>query len=157
MNKQSDNHPQPSYERHIQSVVKDFIAALPDLKAERDRVLAKLGELNNKIQAAEMLVKAFVRPGFIVGDEPQPLPQLPPSTDRAPRRLVYAHVEQVLASGQGYSAVDLRNEINERFKIHYSVASIYRALRKGNADGKYASRDGTWGLKRPKLISKVHQ
>lgn len=132
-----------SIERHMEEVVKDFKAALPQLKNERDQLLTKLKALNAKIQAAEMLINAF---DDSPPDESQKVAASTPS-GRAPRRLVYDHVGKVLASGQQYSVSNLRREIDQRFRIRYGIASLYRALKAGLKDGKYVNQDGSWRAK----------
>jgi hypothetical protein len=75
-----------------------------------------------------------------------PAPQRTPG-GRAPRGLVYKHVEEILKDGNGHKQLELRSEIQKRFSIEYGNSSIYRALDKGRADGRYKLDSGKWSVK----------
>lgn len=149
--------------RHIEVLVKDFKVALPQLKAKQQHVLAELHKLNEQIQAAETVIQAFdgqlpEEPWqttakaksrvMLKAKAPAPTP-----SGRAPNKQVYDHVGQVLAGGQEFRASHLRRELEKRFGIHYSFASVYRALTAGRDAGRYENRDGVWRERRNRRVT----
>lgn len=149
--------------RRIEVLVKDFNAALPQLKAKQQRILAELHKLNEQIQAAETVIQAF--DGRLPEEPwqttarassrvmPKASAPAPTPSGRAPNKQVYDHVGQVLAGGQEYGASELRRVLEKRFGIPYSFASVYRALTAGRDAGRYENRDGVWRERRTRRIA----
>jgi len=148
--------------RRIEVLVKDFKAALPQLKAKQQRALAEVHKLNEQIQAAETVIQAFEgrlpeepwqttarASSRVMPKASAPAPTL---SGRAPNKQVYEHVGQILAGGQEFGASELRSELKKRFDIDYSFASVYRALTAGRESGRYENRDGVWRERRTRRI-----
>jgi len=124
--------------------------ALPDLIKDRDDLLGQLNILNAQIQAAQMLVNAFqgdgMKPESHKDNPALPHPILRGTDGRAPRRLVYEHVRQLLESGGKFTEQQVRSEIDKKFGILYGRTSIYRALAQGLSNGTYERREGIWQM-----------
>lgn len=162
MSKETEKKSEPFGKLDIEAVVKDFEAALPQLKERQQRVLAELHKINQQIQAAETVLRAFdsqlpeeptrARVKHVAHTKIRPRLKIKARTvitpsGRAPNKQVYDHVAQLLDDGSKYGATELRAELQKRFGIDYSIASVYRALNAGKKAGKYESRDGVWSAR----------
>ena len=134
----------------LSGTIQELVKALPQMIAKRDFHFAKAEAMNSKIHAAHSMVRAFT---------PQPQPQdtaISPGTGslnlsgRAPQRRVYEHVDQVLNDGKERGFGGLKAEMAKQFGISYGTSSIYRALRKGEADSRYLNKDGKWSIRAKK-------
>lgn len=129
----------------LSDTVQDLIKALPQMIRQRDTLTARAEEMNAKIVAAQNVIRAF-------GPRPQPQQahESPAATvtltpsGRAPQGLVFKHVEETLKDGRALGFNALRAELEKRFGLKYGISSIYRALRKGEAEKRYQNKDGKW-------------
>ena len=137
----------------LSDVVASMKAALPAMLRERSAILAKLGALNEKIQASEQMVRAFGDTTITQDNVPASVVANANRRDttskegRQPVNQVYEHVAKVMADGKRRGFGELHKLLRETFSIDYAASSLHRALSKGREDGRYGNDNREWFLR----------